>query len=74
MTTKEIFGHTFKNPPKIPSNCNKKLDETCHTCPYNLPMQATLIEFGELIDIEDFYKKAYLGPLGTDTRIRCPYR
>jgi hypothetical protein len=53
----------------IEETCKKY--NSCHMCPYNLDNQASLLEFGKLIDTPSFKSKAFIGVLGTDTRIRC---
>lgn len=67
----EIPGNNIKNLPKIPSYCTKVINKRCTKCPYYLNNQATLIEFGKLVDMEDFQVRAFVGVLGTDTRVRC---
>lgn len=69
----KIDGYELNNLPQIPKDCKKNLDKICSTCPYYVPNQATLLEFDKLIDKPDFNKRAFIGVLGTDTRIKCPY-
>lgn len=82
----EIPGFNILNPPPVPKACRtmETMDirlknyqnpefysENCKICHYNLRNQATLFEFGPMIDRPEFLCKAFVGVLGTDTRIRC---
>lgn len=71
VESREISKYHISNLPPLPLNLKKELNENCSICPYNLNNRATLLEFGKLVDMEDFNKKSFFGGLGTDTRFKC---
>ena len=74
-TPKYIDGYTLVKPPPIPKECVNKDNnfdyKICSKCHYNINNQATLFEFGKIVDNYNFNDKAYVGVFGTDTRIKC---